>query len=150
MQKPDAEFEPNLVNTVCFLVQWVVQLTTFAVNYIGHPFNQSLAENAGLAMALRWGMLGFVVATLNLVPYTDWALSLVSRQLPWNASLAASHRPVTTFLHMHVLVRRNHTGWTAVVGCGRLCSYDHKLGTFRVVLVGAKVQSSCRCRCQRP
>lgn len=77
MQKPDADFEPNLVNTVCFLVQWVVQLTTFSVNYIGHPFNQSLVENKGLALALRWGMLGYFVAVINLVPYTDWALSLV-------------------------------------------------------------------------
>ena len=81
VQKPDTDFEPNLVNTVCFLVQWVVQLTTFGVNYMGHPFNQSLMENKGLALALRWGGFGFIVATLNLFPYTDWALSLV-RSLP--------------------------------------------------------------------
>lgn len=76
-QKPDTEFSPNLVNTVCFLVQWVVQLTTFAVNYLGHPFNQSLLENTKLALALRWGTLGFIAATVNIVPGTDWALSLV-------------------------------------------------------------------------
>lgn len=78
VQKPDTDFAPNLVNTVCFLVQWVVQLTTFGVNYLGHPFNQSLAENKGLVIALRWGTLGFVVATTNIVPGTDWALSLVA------------------------------------------------------------------------
>ena len=77
MQKPDTDFEPNLVNTVCFLVQWVVQLTTFAVNYMGHPFNTSLEENGGMAIALRWGAIGFVLACLNIIPYTDWALSLV-------------------------------------------------------------------------
>ena len=78
VQKPDTDFEPNLVNTVCFLVQWVVQLTTFGVNYLGHPFNQSLQENKGLALALKWGTLGFIVAATNVVPGTDWALSLVS------------------------------------------------------------------------
>ena len=76
-QKPDTDFQPNLVNTVCFLVQWVVQLTTFSVNYMGHPFNTSLLENQGLALALRWGTLGFLIATLNIVPGTAWALSLV-------------------------------------------------------------------------
>lgn len=62
-------------------MQWVVQLTTFAVNYLGHPFNQSLTENKGLALALRWGTIGFIVATTNIVPGTDWALSLVSSVL---------------------------------------------------------------------
>lgn len=32
-QAPDTEFKPNLVNTVCFLVQFIVMLVTFAVNY---------------------------------------------------------------------------------------------------------------------
>ena len=78
VQKPDTDFEPNLVNTVCFLVQWVVQLTTFGVNYLGHPFNQSLLENKGLSVALRYGTIGFIVAATNILPGTDWALSLVS------------------------------------------------------------------------
>ena len=91
VQKPDTDFEPNLVNTVCFLVQWVVQLTTFGVNYLGHPFNQSLSENKGLALALRWGSLGFVAAATNIVPGTDWALSLVkpSRAPPWTPACSS-------------------------------------------------------------
>ena len=52
-QLPDTPFEPNLVNSVCFLVNWIVQLTTFGVNYIGHPFNTSLKDNKGLATCLR-------------------------------------------------------------------------------------------------
>ena len=52
---PDTPFEPNLVNSVCFLVNWIVQLTTFGVNYIGHPFNTSLQDNKGLAVCLRCG-----------------------------------------------------------------------------------------------
>ena len=53
-QLPDTPFEPNLVNSVCFLVNWIVQLTTFGVNYIGHPFNTSLQDNKGLAVCLRF------------------------------------------------------------------------------------------------
>ena len=32
-QEPNSDFEPNLVNTVCFLVQFIIQLITFGVNY---------------------------------------------------------------------------------------------------------------------
>ncbi len=32
-QEPNADFKPNLVNTICFLVQFIIQLMTFAVNY---------------------------------------------------------------------------------------------------------------------
>lgn len=36
-QAPDTDFAPNLVNTVCFLVQFLVMLVTFAVNYQARP-----------------------------------------------------------------------------------------------------------------
>lgn len=52
-QAPDAEFKPNLVNTVCFLVNWIIQITTFAINYVGHPFNSALLDNKGLATCVR-------------------------------------------------------------------------------------------------
>jgi cation-transporting ATPase 13A1 len=38
-QDSESDFKPNLVNSVCYLVQQIVQLTTFGVNYVGHPFN---------------------------------------------------------------------------------------------------------------
>ncbi len=53
----DSEFKPNLVNTVCFLVNWVIQITTFAVNYVGHPFNTALSDNTGLYRCIRCSRL---------------------------------------------------------------------------------------------
>jgi manganese-transporting P-type ATPase len=41
------------VNSVCFLVNWIIQVTTFAVNYVGHPFNTALLDNKGMAMCVR-------------------------------------------------------------------------------------------------
>lgn len=38
----NSEFKPNLVNSVCYLVEASVQLSTFGVNYVGHPFNISI------------------------------------------------------------------------------------------------------------
>lgn len=52
---PDADFKPNLVNTVCFLVNWIIQITTFAVNYVGHPFNTALKDNKGLWNCIKYG-----------------------------------------------------------------------------------------------
>ena len=45
---PDADFSPNLVNSAVFLISCAMQVTTFAVNYQGHPFMQSLPENKGI------------------------------------------------------------------------------------------------------
>ncbi|KAK4407907.1 putative manganese-transporting ATPase PDR2 [Sesamum angolense] len=36
--EPDSDFHPNLVNTVSYMVGMMLQVATFAVNYMGHPF----------------------------------------------------------------------------------------------------------------
>jgi cation-transporting ATPase 13A1 len=53
-QDSESDFAPNLVNSICYLVQQIVQLNTFAVNYVGHPFNTSLTQNAGMIKSLRY------------------------------------------------------------------------------------------------
>jgi hypothetical protein len=37
---PDAEFKPNVLNSVVFLLATTMQTNTFLVNYSGHPFMQ--------------------------------------------------------------------------------------------------------------
>lgn len=119
----EADFKPNLVNSVCYLVEQVgaliqilllppawqcqiclgglnsllphhplsdeslpcaqpsppqppplhnqpqtVQLTTFAVNYVGHPFNESLADNKGMSNSLRMSSMFLLVVVLEAVP----------------------------------------------------------------------------------
>jgi cation-transporting ATPase 13A1 len=61
---PEGEFVPNLVNTAVFLITSSMQVATFAVNYKGHPFMQSLKENKPLMWGLSvMGILTFVAAT---------------------------------------------------------------------------------------
>ncbi|EGC38715.1 hypothetical protein DICPUDRAFT_53138 [Dictyostelium purpureum] len=78
---PDSPFKPNLLNSAVFLMSNAMQVATFAVNYKGHPFMQSLSENKPLLYALSavWG-LGLVLSTemipslneyLELVPFPD-------------------------------------------------------------------------------
>eukprot|EP00210_Caulerpa_lentillifera_P008560 g8165.t1 len=48
----ESKFQPNLVNSVCFLVNFIIQITTFAVNYSGAPFTTPLMQNRGLIRCL--------------------------------------------------------------------------------------------------
>jgi manganese-transporting P-type ATPase len=63
-QVPDTDFTPNLVNTVCYLVNYFVQLSTFAANYMGHPFNTAIRENKGLWACLVYSSAFMVLLTL--------------------------------------------------------------------------------------
>ena len=70
----EVEFQPNLVNTVCWLVQTAVGLLTFAVNYVGHPHQTPLAQNKGMIGSLRFSALGWLALATGFVPQlSDWA-----------------------------------------------------------------------------
>ena len=141
-QAPDAEFKPNLLNTVCFLVNFAIQVggctrglgaracrgcstasacvrlpaappphteppplclpphthtlalpkhahptskhtltpmrpvcrqtMTFAVNYVGAPFNTPLRENKAFAASVQWSAALFVLLVLDLPPGAWW------------------------------------------------------------------------------
>ncbi|KAF5843111.1 HAD-like domain-containing protein [Dunaliella salina] len=66
--KPDSEFKPNLVNSVTYMVEAMVQLSTFTVNYMGHPFNNSISENKIMFNVLKWMAIFLGVVLFNLVP----------------------------------------------------------------------------------
>ncbi|XP_022718452.1 probable manganese-transporting ATPase PDR2 isoform X3 [Durio zibethinus] len=71
--EPDSEFHPNLVNTVSYMVSMMLQVATFAVNYMGHPFNQSIPENKPFLYALVAAVGFFVVITSDLFrDLNDW------------------------------------------------------------------------------
>lgn len=75
------EFEPSLLNSAIYLLQLIQQISTFAINYQGRPFRESIRENRGM----YWGLIGtsavaFSSATefipelnekLRLVPFSD-------------------------------------------------------------------------------
>lgn len=77
-QGADAEFKPNLVNTVCFVVQNAMQLITFAVNYIGEPFQTPLFENTGMISSLRISSFLLMFVASGLLPQLTSYVQLVS------------------------------------------------------------------------
>lgn len=71
--EPDSDFHPNLVNTVSYMVSMMLQVATFAVNYMGHPFNQSISENKPFLYALLAAVGFFTVITSDLFrDLNDW------------------------------------------------------------------------------
>ncbi|RDX85868.1 putative manganese-transporting ATPase PDR2, partial [Mucuna pruriens] len=71
--EPDASFHPNLVNTVSYMVSMMLQVATFAVNYMGHPFNQSISENKPFRYALVAAVVFFTAITSDLFrDLNDW------------------------------------------------------------------------------
>lgn len=71
--EPDADFHPNLVNTVSYTVNMMLQVATFAVNYMGHPFNQSIPENKPFLYALLAAVVFFTAIASDIFrDLNDW------------------------------------------------------------------------------
>jgi cation-transporting ATPase 13A1 len=73
----DAEFKPNLLNTGIYIISLTMQIATFAINYQGRPFRESIYENK----ALYSGLLGVggiaVVSALQIIPWLNSWMQLV-------------------------------------------------------------------------
>ncbi|KAJ2783865.1 putative cation-transporting ATPase 1 [Coemansia javaensis] len=73
----ESPFEPNLLNTAMYLTQLSQQVSTFAINYQGHPFREALRDNKVLYRGLLGvGAIAAVCATES-VPDLNHALKLV-------------------------------------------------------------------------
>ncbi|KAK3938677.1 manganese-transporting ATPase [Diplogelasinospora grovesii] len=77
----EADFKPSLLNSAVYLLQLIQQISTFAVNYQGRPFRESLSENKGMFYGIL-GVTGIAFACstelipelnqqMKLVPFTD-------------------------------------------------------------------------------
>ena len=54
----DAEFSPNLLNSAVYLISLIMQISTFAINYQGEPFRESLFKNKSLYNSIM--IVGFI------------------------------------------------------------------------------------------
>ncbi|KAK5091907.1 putative cation-transporting ATPase 1 [Exophiala xenobiotica] len=84
----EGEFEPSLLNSAVYLMQLIQQVSTFAINYQGRPFRESIRENKGMYYGLiACSFVAFAGSTelipelserLRLVPFTSefkWTLT---------------------------------------------------------------------------
>ncbi|KAL8408230.1 hypothetical protein RB594_006865 [Gaeumannomyces avenae] len=73
----EAEFSPSLLNSAVYLLQLIQQISTFAINYQGRPFRESISENRGM----YWGIIGVsgiaFSCSLELIPELNEQMKLV-------------------------------------------------------------------------
>lgn len=83
----EGEFEPSLLNSAVYLLQLIQQISTFAINYQGRPFRESIRENrgmyygillvAGVAFSCATEFIPEINEQLKLVPFTyDFKVTL--------------------------------------------------------------------------
>ncbi|XP_055331769.1 endoplasmic reticulum transmembrane helix translocase-like isoform X2 [Paramacrobiotus metropolitanus] len=64
----EAEFAPNLLNTVVYLMSMTLQVSTFLVNYRGRPFMESLLENRPLMYSISISLSSLFAMASNVFP----------------------------------------------------------------------------------
>ena len=75
---PDGAFSPSVLNTAIFLLTSCVQLNTFACNYVGRPFTESLREHKPMLYVLLAGYAVVFLLAAGLVPPLSDYLRLVA------------------------------------------------------------------------
>lgn len=73
----EGEFQPSLLNSAIYLLQLIQQVSTFAVNYQGRPFRESIRENRGMYWGLIACSLVAFSASTEFYPELNEQLSLV-------------------------------------------------------------------------
>merc|ERR1719219_2103906 len=73
----EKEFEPNLLNSTVYMISMTLQLATFAINYRGHPFMESLWENKALLYALSATASFILILALGWLPELDEQFGII-------------------------------------------------------------------------
>ncbi|KAK4879876.1 hypothetical protein RN001_008022 [Aquatica leii] len=70
-------FEPNLLNSTVYIISIALQSATFAINYRGYPYMESLKQNKALLYTIIGSSLVILALTLGLLPELSAQLELV-------------------------------------------------------------------------
>ncbi|XP_014248096.1 manganese-transporting ATPase 13A1 [Cimex lectularius] len=73
----DSEFEPSLLNSTVYIISMSLQVSTFAINYRGHPFMESIFENKSLLYIITCATGGIFALALGVVPYVAYQFEII-------------------------------------------------------------------------
>ncbi|KAG5676251.1 hypothetical protein PVAND_006100 [Polypedilum vanderplanki] len=76
-EEKEAEFVPDIINSTVYLICMGLQVSTFAVNYKGRPFMESLRENRLLMYSILSSSAVVMCLALNLVPDLQSAFQII-------------------------------------------------------------------------
>ncbi|EDV27584.1 uncharacterized protein TRIADDRAFT_20897 [Trichoplax adhaerens] len=85
----DAKFEPNLINSVVYLISITLQISTFAVNHRGHPFMASLTENKPLLYSILLSSTVIGLIAVGLAPELSYQFEIVEIPVELRNKLAS-------------------------------------------------------------
>uniref|UniRef100_A0AAQ5X051 Cation-transporting P-type ATPase N-terminal domain-containing protein n=1 Tax=Amphiprion ocellaris TaxID=80972 RepID=A0AAQ5X051_AMPOC len=90
------EFEPSLINSTVYIMSMAMQMATFAINYKGHPFMESLSENRPLLWSIALSGLAIVGLLTGSSPEFNEQFALVD--IPTEFKLIISQVLVVDFV----------------------------------------------------
>ncbi|XP_037079759.1 LOW QUALITY PROTEIN: manganese-transporting ATPase 13A1-like [Pollicipes pollicipes] len=73
----EKEFEPNILNSTVYIISMTLQVATFAINYRGHPFMESLSENRPLLYSIVGSLVVVFTLALGFMPDLNQQFSVV-------------------------------------------------------------------------
>lgn len=73
----EKKFEPSLLNGGVYLISLAMHVSTFAINYQGRPFRESITENRPLFYSLSTVMAICVLAATEYSPELSQLMELV-------------------------------------------------------------------------
>jgi manganese-transporting P-type ATPase len=106
----EAEFKPSLLNSAIYLLQLIQQISTFAINYQGRPFRESLSENK----AMFYGIVGVsglaFVCAMELIPEINEGMKLVPFSDEFKMKMTTSM--VIDYLFCYIIERALKAGFS--------------------------------------
>lgn len=90
--KLDSEFKPSLVNSTVYIISLSLQVATFAINYKGHPFMESLRENKPLLYSIIFSASSVAALAGRLSPefsdqfqIVEFPVEVINDKLSWQS-----------------------------------------------------------------
>ncbi|XP_031344141.1 manganese-transporting ATPase 13A1-like [Photinus pyralis] len=76
-EEGEEPFEPNIVNSTVYIISMALQIATFAINYRGYPFMESLKQNRYLLYSIIGSSAVVLALTLGILPELSAQFELI-------------------------------------------------------------------------
>ncbi|PSN36028.1 Manganese-transporting ATPase 13A1 [Blattella germanica] len=76
-EEEEEEFVPSLLNSTVYIISMALQVSTFAINYRGHPYMESLTENKALLYSIVGSAGAILVLAMGIFPDMAYQFEIV-------------------------------------------------------------------------